>query len=639
MLCPIWHISIHLLLFHNSFIEQGPTHQLQPTRPSSRQAEMATVATMMPSPVWSGSAPTKSKSSATLSRSSSSNSSKKRSHAQSIGEVDKDQPVRSAPGVISKATAKTVQLNRPTSKSSSSTSPSHESQAANRTPTPTTAAAVETYHHIGATSDFEPLLLTGSKDDTWSSLKRVDSHRTFVKISATPDHAIQEQSTLFRQVEGLVQGNGEHLMQLYYAKVNSVVPLVDEDSTQQAHRANSLDPALLAGIYLLASRFLDDDSVEHIDWQRLEDIAQKHFTNSLTQPRLSTIQAGLILDHCSLTTSHLLTSQLTSAAHELGLHEDCSKWNIEPEEKALRIRLAWMLYMQDKWSAMFHGRPSCISSSDWTVPAFIGVVADSAEGSKSESSSTEVLPQLTTLSRILSDVLETFYTSRAQADVRDAGPQGLRVVLERAKPIQIQLKEWFAHLPRHLKMDVTGDNNDLTHATVHLAYFATEIALHRCIIRASAHPEADSYLSHICRSAAKTRLISAMDFVNRLRPSHLESFWPFTGFSHFASISIFGSLLAATSPTAEEAIFYKTRLEEYGWTLSVSSSHAKFLDYALDSLHTNLALLANLPPKPAHEHVQPRPAQFDQSSSEQDTRISYSGLVSPATTSMGSGSS
>ena len=591
---------------------------------------------MMPSPIWSGSSQIKNRSSTTLSRSSSSNSSKKRSHAQSMGEVDNEEPFRPAPGILSKATAN---MNRPTSKTSSNTESINKSVEASRTPTPATAAAVKTYHHIGATSDFEPLLLTGSEDDSWSSLKRVDSSCTFVKISATSDDAIQEQSTLFRQVEGLVQGNGERLMQLVLAKVNSVVPIVDEDSIQQNHRAGSLDPALLAGLCLLASRFLEDDSVQHIDRQRLEDIAQKHFTNSLTQPRLSTIQTGLILDHCSLITSHLLTSQLTSAAHELGLHEDCSQWNIEPEEKTLRIRLAWMLYMQDKWSAMFHGRPSCISNSDWTVPALGSVIVDTAAESKSDNPSTEVLLQLTTLSQILSDVLGTFYTSRAQAEVRDAGSQGLRLVLERAKPIQIQLKEWFAHLPQHLKMDVTGDGNDLTHASVHLAYFATEIALHRCIIRATAHPEADSYLSHICRSAAKTRLISAMDFVNRLRPSHLTSFWPFTGFSHFASISTFGALLAATSPTTEEASFYSTRLEEYGWTLSVSSSHAKFLDYALDSLHTNLALLANLPPKPAHKHVQPRPAQFDQSSSEQDTRMSYSGLVSPATSSMSSSGS
>lgn len=135
---------------------------------------------------------------------------------------------------------------------------------------------------------------------------------------------------------------------------------------------------------------------------------------------------------------------------------------------------------------------------------------------------------------------------------------------------------------------------------MHLAYFATEITLHRCIIRSlSASPPADIYLSHVCRSAAKTRLISAMDFVNRLRPEHLTAFWYFPSKVNFALVGTFGSLLLATAPAREEADFYRTRLAEYRWTLRVSSATAGFLAFAVDSLDASSRLLEGLPSKPS----------------------------------------
>lgn len=110
---------------------------------------------------------------------------------------------------------------------------------------------------------------------------------------------------------------------------------------------------------------------------------------------------------------------------------------------------------------------------------------------------------------------------------------------------------------------------------------------------------------YICRSAAKTRLISAMDFVNRLRPEHLQAFWYFPSKINFTLIGTFGGLLWATAPAREEAEFYKTRLREYRWTLSVSSTRAEFLDYAVQMLDASRVMLRNLAEKPtlAESHI------------------------------------
>jgi hypothetical protein len=90
-----------------------------------------------------------------------------------------------------------------------------------------------------------------------------------------------------------------------------------------------------------------------------------------------------------------------------------------------------------------------------------------------------------------------------------------------------------------------------------------------------------------------------MDFVNRLHPNHLQSFWYFASKINFTLIGTFGSLLWATAPASEEAEFYKTRLREYRWTLSVSSKRAEFLGYAVGMLDASRAMLNNLEKKPS----------------------------------------
>lgn len=141
---------------------------------------------------------------------------------------------------------------------------------------------------------------------------------------------------------------------------------------------------------------------------------------------------------------------------------------------------------------------------------------------------------------------------------------------------------------------------------LHLAYFATEITLHRCIIRSLSSTPTDVYLTHVCRSAAKARLISAMEFVNRLRPTHLTSFWYFPSRVNFALIATFGSLLLATAPCQEEADFYKARLAEYKWALQVSAKSAGFLNFAIESLESSTGLLKDMPAKPKLDEMDVR---------------------------------
>lgn len=97
----------------------------------------------------------------------------------------------------------------------------------------------------------------------------------------------------------------------------------------------------------------------------------------------------------------------------------------------------------------------------------------------------------------------------------------------------------------------------------------------------------DEHLRHITRNAAKARFTSAIDFVGKLEPAHLQSFWYFASKVNLAIIGTFGSLLWATSDNPEEAEFYKSQLAEYRWTLRVSSKAAEFMKFTVGMLDSS----------------------------------------------------
>lgn len=74
---------------------------------------------------------------------------------------------------------------------------------------------------------------------------------------------------------------------------------------------------------------------------------------------------------CNPCAAERLDLQLVAAAHLLGLHLDPSKWRLPYSERVLRKRLWWSILQQDKWRALWYGRPSMrvlASPLRWSVP-------------------------------------------------------------------------------------------------------------------------------------------------------------------------------------------------------------------------------------------------------------------------------
>ncbi|KAI2786280.1 hypothetical protein POX_g08663 [Penicillium oxalicum] len=487
----------------------------------------------------------------------------------------------------------------------------------------------QTTQHIGMTTELEPTLLEYLPLDEYdectvsaSRIRRCADDCTFMRVVNTVPIG-DSQAVSLDAIESLVAPYGSTLVEKFFEHVHPSFPILMEDAFRQSYRERRhLSPLLLAAVYVLTLKFVDvgtgSQTARRPDAQRLESTALKLLIDSLPYPSISTIQAGLLLTQKSTLATASLNGQLVTAGFELGLHQDCTTWRMKTWEKGLRKRLAWALYMQDKWSSLVHGRPSQIFAFNWTVKDLVEQDFSDAFASGTNSVHDDgdvghgplLFCHMVALTTILSDILDRFYTLQAIEDFRAAGNQRTRIILDKAKPAQIRLKEWFSSLPAALKMESsTGEivetitDEHARNGALHLAYFATEITLHRCIVRSLAGDGADPYLAHICRSAAKTRLISAMDFVNRLRPAHLRSFWPASARTNFSLIGSFGMLLRITAPTNEEAEFYRIRLCEYRWTLSVSHKNAEFMGFALESLDHATMLDKHVPAKPSIEEL------------------------------------
>lgn len=327
---------------------------------------------------------------------------------------------------------------------------------------------------IGSTSEYEQVLLQldglqhqGEIPVALAALRKVDSlDAAFV---LTPDAGTinyEEEISDLDAIESLVAPHGEALIHLYFRIVHPSFPILHKkvflEKYQRTHR--EFAPPLLAAVYILALNWWSYNSelalITKPDVPQLEKLAFKTINDIIYRPKLSTIQAGLLLLQRPEGDSWALTSQLVGLGQDLGLHLDCSSWRIPSWEQGLRKRLAWALFMQDKWGSLMHGRPSHITTTDWNVqPLQEDDFPENAADEDDEDGSTEVekgrtlFCEMIKLTEILSLVLSNFYTLRAEEQLEQRCKEGVRWILEQAKPIQLALRQWHADLPSSLNME------------------------------------------------------------------------------------------------------------------------------------------------------------------------------------------
>jgi hypothetical protein len=438
----------------------------------------------------------------------------------------------------------------------------------------------------------------------YGTVRQLTPTESFLLLPDADTQGYQDELDDLESIEAIVKPHGKALVDLYFRIVFPSFPVLHKEVYLEKYRRSyrEFSPPLLAAVYLLALYYWTYDNnlskFTKPDVQKLETLARKSFGDTIHRPKLSTVQAGLLLLQHTDTDSAELTAQLVSVAYGLGLHLDASEWEIPDWERGLRKRLGWALFMQDKWTSLGSGRPALINSSNWALQPVASsdfpenaAHEDEQEGSSEVEKGRILFSQMINLSQILGDLLETVFTVKTTREIAQAGANGLGIVLEKVKPVQLKLKEWFSNLPECLAMDSRQVMKLNSVGYLRLAYVATEITLHRRIILALS-PSVDPQLYRICRSVAHERFMFAIDFVQSLKPQHLSSFWYFASPQNFALIGVFGTLLLSTASSLKEVEFYRTKLREYRWTLKINTENgARYMKPAMDLLDANLTLL------------------------------------------------
>lgn len=474
-----------------------------------------------------------------------------------------------------------------------------------------------------------------------------------VLFTLQTDPTRQEAIRVCDEIERIVEPKGRSLVDLYFRYVHPCFPVLQRkvfyEKYSRTHREFS--PAMLAAVYFLAIKWWAYDpelapvaAPSPRITQALYDLGIGAFFAGCGQPRLSLIQAGLLLVQCvpNAPRNLAITSVITSMGLRLGLGLNCSSWKVPKWERGLRKRITWGIYIQDKWMSLLESVPSMVDERSWALTRLhaddfsdefedddnagngIGLPTTSSPAaalSPTQLSSNlggpgvpaavvapHLYSELCALSQIVAEICDRLFSQTALATLHDT-----EKILDTAKPIQIRLRTWYSKLPPELRVSpgiasshspaATGSAGSGTptmgptsapastasttglnsNGYLHLAYLAAEITLHRRIIK-SLRPDSPATLVEVCRQAAQARLSAAVEFVRSLRPDHIAGFWHFSAANNFALIGVFAALLYLTSHSEQEALSYKAQLHEYLWTLRVHSHATPHFAHALQVL-------------------------------------------------------
>lgn len=193
-----------------------------------------------------------------------------------------------------------------------------------------------------------------------------------------------------------------------------------------------------------------------------------------------------------------ITGMAIRMAQDLGLHRDCSKWNIPPCEIELRKRIWYAAYLMDRWVAAELGRPVSILDNEFDVqlptPYELPIPAEKKRSHneltpililEAEAALEEKKPvyiafiHLVSLSQIGGQVLVGFHSTRAKHLRDQQDSLQLLCILDR------NLTNWKMALPKELELDVHNVSSTFNApaCVVNMAYDCIWILLYRPFIK------------------------------------------------------------------------------------------------------------------------------------------------------------
>jgi hypothetical protein len=355
---------------------------------------------------------------------------------------------------------------------------------------------------------------------------------------------------------------GVRLVKLYFKYVYPYFPILSRSQTlsssesEMSARIHSFPLSLKAVLYATGLPFMVYDDVlsttmdlEPPSAQNLYRICWLAITQEIHTPHLSTLQSCLLLLQRVNDDRYVMDSPFRwsllgwtiSLAQSLGLSTDCSDWQGIPAwERRLRRRLWWATYVMDKWSFMSAGLTTLIKNEDFDVLPLTSTdfISSDMEGLYHQDAirgdmihEGSHFYHLVTLSMILSDIIDSYFTIRASRTTA----RSFALTLELAKPLRSRLHTWkesydafVAQEQNDYRVQARLDGN----ASLGLAYPVATMILFRALLRpleSSNGTQEDKIMRENGREAvrvgAKACCVEVVQFLEQVKRGVWDAFW------------------------------------------------------------------------------------------------------------------
>lgn len=399
----------------------------------------------------------------------------------------------------------------------------------------------------------------GEQDDNIPTFFMIQHNALASK--AQPQDRSETKDKWRRELQELVDDEtGKRLIRLFYRYVQPYWPLLSREGGEGAsNEPRELLPCVLAAIYGHALPFCAWDEKLCVEVytppsaDALFKIAWHSCQPLLHTPTIAVLQALLLLVQRRPTNRHVsdtpfkwvMMGTAVSISQALGLNRDPTHWPLPSWEILQRKRLAWAVYIQDKWLALNFGRSSHICADDWEVPPLTDDEFPETDrrydeqDSRWEFGSTHFI-KLCELTMIVDDILRDLFSIKATRQLHTS----LEATLEVAKPLRIRLTEWYQTLPAGLlpnhpsncgtsSIGSPSDNGRRLsvqrleldgNGSLQLAYITAKIELFRAMLRPRV-TDANVAAVTALRTGALAVAKEIAEFLECLNARELEAFW------------------------------------------------------------------------------------------------------------------
>ncbi|RMZ72059.1 c6 transcription factor [Pyrenophora seminiperda CCB06] len=320
-------------------------------------------------------------------------------------------------------------------------------------------------------------------------------------------------------VEQIMGPFNREVVELYFSQIHYHFPILDDGMCEilRTGQYTRVPKNLLCVIYALASpHWTKSDTLKmhpkpnsYYVWNKAIAATLEDFLS----PGMSTIQAA-VLDQVgrpsvSIIGNITLCGRTVSLAQTFGLHRDPSKWNITENEKSVRVRLWWCVFITDQWSSVAYGGPPYISNGYYDVPRpTIGSLIGS-KANPQQKQATACFIHLCKLTELLAEILPFIY---------QINPDRLQLAREidrfkgELNDLEVQLPQWLP-LPNRPGTPMLW-----------LSFLSIRLVLARVIFRAAVL-DGDGSIGRNRMDQLRIASSAVLDFILTMRETQFLDFW------------------------------------------------------------------------------------------------------------------